>query len=194
MIGNATRDSLSTPSKITFEMKSYHSESQFALSAGISGRYMGFEASATGDLSKNASETTVTAHFYQQMYTVTVAPPSTPAGWFNSDFTQERLDEQIALGRIGPDNLPVYISQVVYGRMMMFSFTSTASETDIRATLNAAYNGIGGGGSAKPLNPAKIDPAGIQDRHYLYWRRCRRDDSNDKVPGTGQITSQIALR
>ncbi len=148
MVGNATQEGLATPSKITFEMKSYHSESQFALSAGISGRYMGFEASATGDLSKNASETTITAHFYQQMYTVTVAPPSTPGGWFNSDFTQERLDEQIALGRIGPDNLPVYISQVVYGRMMMFSFTSTANETDIRATLNAAYNGIGGGGSA----------------------------------------------
>ena len=30
----------------------------------------------------------------------------------------------------------------------MFSFTSTASETEIRATLNVAYNGIGGGGAA----------------------------------------------
>ena len=73
MVGNATQEGLATPSKITFEMESYHSESQFALSAGISGRYMGFEASASGDFSKNASETTITAHFYQQMFTVTVA-------------------------------------------------------------------------------------------------------------------------
>ncbi|MEO0472258.1 MAG: FG-GAP-like repeat-containing protein, partial [Bacteroidota bacterium] len=38
---------------------------------------------------------------------------------------------------------PVYVSNVVYGRMMMFSLTSTASESDIRAMLNVAYNGLG---------------------------------------------------
>jgi hypothetical protein len=77
------------------------------------------------------------------MYDVVVAPPQTPSSFFSSDFTPAKLQEQRQLNRIGPDNIPVYISNIVYGRMMMFSFTSTASEQEIRATITAAYNGIG---------------------------------------------------
>ena len=143
MVGNATQSGLSTPSTITFEMSEYHSESQFALQAGISGRYLNFEGSASGSVEKNASKTTVTAQFYQKMFEVVVAPPQTPDGFFNEDFTESKLQQQIDLGRIGPDNLPVYVSNVVYGRMMMVSMTSTASASDIRATLQAAYDGIG---------------------------------------------------
>ena len=148
MIGNATASGLSTPSTITFSMSEYHSESQFALEAGISGRYLGFEASATGSVENNASKTTITAQFYQRMFDVVVAPPQTPDAFFNTDFTADKLQQQVNLGRIGPDNLPVYVSNVVYGRMMMISMTSTASASDIRSTMQAAYNGIGGGGAA----------------------------------------------
>ncbi len=144
MIGNATAQGLSTPSTITFKMESFYSEQEYALSVGLSGRYLGFSASATGDFSRNASETTITAHFYQKMFEVVVAPPQTPGAFFSEAFTEEKLQEQVNLGRIGADNIPVYVSNVVYGRMMMFSFTSSASETDIRATLSAAYNSIGG--------------------------------------------------
>ena len=147
MIGGATASGLSTPSTITFEQSVYHSEKQFALEAGISGRYLGFEASAQGSVDKDASKTTITAQFYQKMFDVVVAPPQTPDAFFNDDFTSDKLQAQVDLGRIGPDNLPVYISNVVYGRMMMFSMTSTASEEDIRATMRAAYESIGGGGA-----------------------------------------------
>jgi hypothetical protein len=44
MIGKATMDKLKIPSTITFEMNAYHSEEEFALSAGISGKYLGFKA------------------------------------------------------------------------------------------------------------------------------------------------------
>ena len=143
MIGNATASGLSTPSTISFEMNEYYSEKQFALEAGISGNYLNFEGSATGSVETNASKTTITAQFYQKMYEVVVAPPQTPDGFFNEDFSAEVLQRQVDLGRIGPDNLPVYVSNVVYGRMMMFSLTSTASASDIRATMQAAYDGIG---------------------------------------------------
>lgn len=147
MIGGATASGLSTPSTITFEQSVYHSEQQFALEAGLSGRYLGFEASAQGSVEKDASKTTLTAQFYQKMFEVVVAPPQTPDAFFNEDFTAEKMQAQVDLGRIGPDNLPVYVSNIVYGRMMMFSMTSTASEEDIRATVRAAYESIGGGGS-----------------------------------------------
>lgn len=70
MIGNAVLDNLDTPTTSTFEMESYHSERSFALSASLSGRYLGFEGSASGSTERKLAETTVTAHFYQKMYTV----------------------------------------------------------------------------------------------------------------------------
>jgi hypothetical protein len=149
MIGNATAAGLATPSTITFEQRVFHSEKEWALSGRVSGNYMGFSASATGDASRSAGETTVTAHFYQRMYEVVVAPPQTPSSFFSSDFTPAKLQEQQQLNRIGPDNIPVYLSNIVYGRMMMFSFTSTASEEEIRGTISVAYNGIGGSAAAE---------------------------------------------
>ncbi len=144
MVGSATLNNLATPSSISFKMESYHNEKQMALGMKLSGKYLGFSGSASGNFDQNKSETTVTVQFYQKMYEVVVAPPQTPADFFSEDFTPEKLQQQVSLGRMGPDNLPVYVSNVVYGRMMMFSLTSTASETEIRAMLNLAYNGIGG--------------------------------------------------
>jgi hypothetical protein len=168
MVGAATASGLSTPSTISFEQTVFHSEEQFALSIGMSGSYMGFSSSASGSFSRNASETTVTAQFLQKMYEVVVAPPQTPGAFFASDLTDAVLQAQVRLGRLGPDNVPVYVSNVVYGRMMAFSFTSSASETDIRATLSAAYNGIGSSASLnlstkqrKVLEEAKIRVASL---------------------------------
>jgi hypothetical protein len=144
MVGNATADNLSTPSTISFSMETYHSERQMALSMGLSGRYLGFSGSASGSLARNQSETTVTVQFFQKMFEVLVEPPQSPAAFFSDEFTSEVLQEQVDLGRMGPNNLPVYVSNVVYGRMMMFSLTSTASETEIRTMMNAAYSNLAG--------------------------------------------------
>lgn len=148
MIGNATASGLATPSSINFKMETYYNEKQSALQMGISGNYLGFEASASGSIDQQRSETTVTAQFYQKMYEVVVEAPQSPGDFFSEDFTEDRLQQQVNQGRIGPDNLPVYVSNIVYGRMMMFSITSTASESDIRATMQAGYNGIGGSAEA----------------------------------------------
>ncbi len=145
MRGNATAEDLITPSTIVFRQTVSHSERQLAASMDVSGHYLGFSAAASADFERNASETTISAHFYEQMFTVVVAPPQTPGAFFSEAFTQEKLQQQQSLGNIGPDNLPVYLSEVVYGRMMIFSITSTATEQEIRATLQAAYNGIGAG-------------------------------------------------
>ena len=140
---------LIAPSTVSFEEQTYDSESQFALSLGISGRYLNFEASASGSFEEAKSRNTVTAQFMQKMFEVVVAPPATPGALFTEEFTPEKYDEQVRLGRIGDDNLPVYVSNVVYGRMMTFSLTSTASETEIRATLSAAYDALVGGVEAE---------------------------------------------
>lgn len=134
---------MATPSSIQFTMHDYTSDKSFALKAGMSGKYMGFSASASGSVDTQANERTVMVYFVEKMFEVVVEPPSTPLAFFSAGFTQDKLDEQIAMGRIGPNNLPVYVSNVVYGRMMAFTFTSTASSSEIKAALNAAYKGMG---------------------------------------------------
>lgn len=135
-----------TPSDISFQFKTYHSEAQMALQAGVSAKYLGFQANASGSFDQNLAETTVAVEFYHKMYTVDVSQPATPADFFTDELTPERLQEHVDRGRIGPNNLPVYVSSITYGRMMMFTLTSTASETEIQSALNAAYNkGFGGG-------------------------------------------------
>lgn len=140
MIGAATESDLETPSTSSFTMEAYHSEEQFALAMNMSGRYMGFSASASFNYDQSAEETTVVVHFAEKMFEVVVAPPQTPGAFFSDAFTQAKLDQQVSLGRVGPDNLPIYVSNVVYGRMFTFAMTSTKSEQEIRAALQAAYS------------------------------------------------------
>ena len=149
-------------SNIFYTKETTHSLTQAALSMGLSANYMGATIKAT--LSSNISEETrtVTAYFVQRMFTVSMVLPQTPEEVFSDDFTEVRLQEQISHGRLGPDNLPVYISSVAYGRILIFSFTSTASLLDINATLEAMYNSGEFGGSLSAhlqqvLNEAQIE-------------------------------------
>lgn len=148
MVGNATTAQLTVPSSIQFTMRDYSSDKAFALQAGVSGKYMGFSGSASGSVQTAANERTVMVHFTEKMYEVVVEPPQTPDGFFSDAFTAAKLDEQVSMGRIGPGNLPVYVSNIVYGRMMAFTFTSTASSSDVKAALSAAYKGWGANISA----------------------------------------------
>lgn len=141
IVGSASAQALVAPSSIQFTMRDYSSDESFALHTGLSGRYLGFSASASASVSTSANERTVMVYFLEKMYEVVVEPPQTAGEFFSDEFTQDKLDQQIALGRLGPSNLPVYVSNIVYGRMMAFTFTSTASSTDVQAALNAAYKG-----------------------------------------------------
>ena len=146
LIGSASTDDLETASDIVFKMRTYHSEESTGLSLDASGRYLGFSAAAGYDSDIAESETTVTAEFYEKMFTVIVEPPSTPAGFFSDDFTGNLIGTKYA-GQISGENPPLYISEVVYGRSLMYSMTSTASESEIRATLNATFKSISGSAS-----------------------------------------------
>jgi hypothetical protein len=136
-----------TDSSINFHERQTHSVEQAALNFGFSARYLSSSIKGSLQAERNASETTITASFVQEMFTASMVSPQTPGGFFSDAFDQADLQAQIDLGRIGPDNLPVYVSGVTYGRVLHFSFTSSATEEEIRATLNATYEAATSGGS-----------------------------------------------
>ena len=139
-------------SSILFDKKTSHSLQQTALALGLSANYMA--ASVKTNLSwEHTKETqTVSAYFIQKMFTVSMGLPQRPGDLFSDAFTQELLDEQVDRGRIGPDNLPVFISNIVYGRMMTLTMTSTYDATKMSAALEASYAAIEGSMSAEHKN------------------------------------------
>jgi len=149
-------------SNIFYTKEETHSMNQAALAMGLSAAYMGASIKASLSTDMSDETRTVTAYFVQRMFNVSMVLPQTPGEVFSDDFTADLLEQQIDRGRIGPDNLPVYISSIAYGRILMFSFTSTASTFDINATLEAMYNSGEFGGTLdahlqQVLSQAKIE-------------------------------------
>jgi hypothetical protein len=142
MIGSASENNVSTPSTISFTMRTFDSEQEFALAVGMSAKYLGFKGSASSSVNRSSAERTVAVVLEQKMFEVVIEPPESPEAFFSADLTPEVLQRQVDLGRISRDNPPVYVSNIVYGKIMMFTLTSSASETDIKAALNASYRGL----------------------------------------------------
>lgn len=131
-------------SVISFQKETSYSVDQLAISLGLSAKFMVGEARTKLGLVNYREKSTVSAYFYQRMFTVNMGIPQRPGDVFSDDFTQELLDEQISLGRIGPDNLPVYVSSIDYGRMMLFTMTSTYEADSMGFALDARWKNING--------------------------------------------------
>ncbi len=147
LIDQAEQSGHQAGSAIFYEKTTAHTLAQAALKLGLSAKYMGFSAHAQLDQNRTITENTIAAFFKQRMFTVSVVQPQTPDGFFSEDLTPELLQEQVAMGRLGPDSPPVYVSQVVYGRLLMLTMTSTSSRDSMQRALDVSYQAATGGGS-----------------------------------------------
>ena len=129
----------------SFESVESHSSNQVALELGLSARYLGHRLDAELDYSKNVNESTYTAYFIQRLYTIAVDAPQTPSDFFAAAVTPDEL----AAAGIGPDTPPLYVGSVSYGRILMYSITSTDSAEQIAGAIEYSYNGLAGGVSAE---------------------------------------------
>ena len=144
-------------SSIFFDQKETHSVRQSALDLGFSARYMGATVSGQLEYDQSVEEHTLTAYFIQKMFTTSVVLPQQPGDFFSSDFTQVELEAQEKLGRIGDDNLPTFISNVVWGRLMMLTMTSTYSVDRMRQALSASYESVGGNGGSGSVDNEDLE-------------------------------------
>ncbi|MEX2466231.1 MAG: hypothetical protein WD995_04940 [Gemmatimonadota bacterium] len=95
---------------------------------GISARYLGTTVTSKLSYEESREERTPTAYFVQRMFTSSMVLPQTPAEVFSEEFTEERLEEQVQLGRI-----------------LIVTMTSTHSVEEMQAALNASNDAIGSG-------------------------------------------------
>lgn len=129
----------------SFESVESHSSSQVALELGLSARYLRHRLDAELDYSRAANQSTYTAYFIQRLYTIAVDAPQTPSDFFADDVTAAEL----AAAGIGPDTPPLYVGSVSYGRILMYSITSSDSAEQIAGAMEYSYNGLAGGVSAE---------------------------------------------
>lgn len=165
--------------------QSYSSE-QAALNLGFSFKYMGSSGQAALEFDTSEETNTVTAYFKQIMFEAYIVRPQTPAEFFSADFTEERLEEQKAQGNIGPDNLPVYVARIQYGRILMYSMTATCSAETLKMAAKYGYEGWGADVSAEMraevqdvLNTAEIKVAAVggnEDNVKSMLRSCSLAD------------------
>lgn len=127
---------------VIFTKTATHSSEQFALHLGLSAKYLKSWMKASLDMSRELTENTVTVYFKEVAFTANLEQPETPGGFFSNELTEALLQRQIDLGRLDRgDNLPIYVSSVTYGRVFMFSVTSTESVSEIIAAIEGVYDG-----------------------------------------------------
>jgi hypothetical protein len=152
-------------SDIFFLEQVTHSLEQASLDLGLSVRYLGTNVTSELSFDRTLEQNTLTAYFVQQMFTTSVVLPQTPGSFFSEEFTEDLLREQVDRSRIGPDNLPTFISSIVWGRMLMLTMTSTHSVEEMRAALTASRASIGSGSidgtSLTVLNESEIRVATV---------------------------------
>lgn len=147
LLNGALVDNAPSAQSVFFRQEEAYSFSQAALSLGFSARYLGAKAKGGLSYETNSEQNTVAANATIRTFTITVDPPPTPSAFFDG-LSAEELQAQVELGRLSEDNQPVYVASVTYGQIMMFSATSSAAMSELKAALSASFNAVVGGGSA----------------------------------------------
>ncbi len=135
------------PAQISFQATSVYSFDQAMMDAGISVSYSAVFAS--GSVGSSISQSTTTQRrvamvkLFQPMYTISFADDelAEPASFFSEDVTDADFERQRQLGTMGPNNQPCYVQSVTYGRMLVYTASSSEAESasELQAALQASY-------------------------------------------------------
>ena len=148
---------------VAYSKKEVQSMEQLSVSLNVDLEYdgpftdVGFSAAFANQDSQRKH--TVVAMLQQDMYTISFAHDQfmRHADFFTSEFTSADLEALQQGGSLGPDNLPVFVSTVTYGRTIVFTATSNAVESasQIEQALKVSYDSsIGGSGSVSEMAKA----------------------------------------
>lgn len=128
------------PVAASYLSKEIYSVEQLLLDFNLSAKYITQSAKASLQLDSKIETKTFSYYLLQNMFTVSVPSPRKPSMYFNN-ISMEDIDDQKAIGRIAQDNPPLYVESVTYGRILLFTLTSTSSQTEINAALEYANKG-----------------------------------------------------
>jgi thiol-activated cytolysin len=127
-----------TPANIYSEIEEVHSESQLNIALGIQASWALGVASlkSSFDFANTSVRSRYVVRYTQGYYTVDLDAPQSPSSLLGDSVT---LDDVRA--KMDEEHPPAYVSSVTYGRMVVFTFESAYSSTELGAALDFAYAG-----------------------------------------------------
>ncbi len=137
---------------ITFNSQTAYSFEQTALNLGVSLRYKKLLSEASLDASFSHTRTeqrhSISVQLVQPMFTIRMERDQLEdaADYFDASVTASQVDSLVDAGRLGPDNPPLVIDSVTYGRILMFTMTSSAvsDASELSAIIEGTHKGIDG--------------------------------------------------
>lgn len=154
----------STPGTIDYISEAANSFQQSMVSMGVTAGYSAPMAPALGgsasmSLTRSYRKQTIIVRLIQRLFTIEVADDlpalREPAGFFAPSVSLEDIMAEEQDGNIGPENLPMYVKSVTYGRIIIFTLTSTTatSASNLEAAVQASYDGLSGGRQRRQGQP-----------------------------------------
>ena len=153
---------------ISYNQTESYSQEQSTIKLGLDLKFLNLPVELGGSYGQKLTQHTVTAYFVEKAFTVGVdlQGKSGAAAFLNETFTGEDWKALEQGGKVSPDNLPVYVASITYGRVMTFSMTATATEMAITGAIKALQVGNADLGQRNLLANADLRVAtigGVED-------------------------------
>ncbi|MER7708634.1 thiol-activated cytolysin family protein [Kitasatospora sp. NPDC097605] len=132
-----------TSPDIRYQQTSAYSSEELCLELGLSAQYGGFSANVETKFSRKEEYNSIVYYLRERAFTAT-------AVWENANeliddsFTEDDLAELESDGSLGPDDPPVLVSSVSFGRVLMAFISSRVAETEINAAIDASHKAFAG--------------------------------------------------
>jgi thiol-activated cytolysin len=128
----------STPANIYSEIEEVHSEQQLNMALGVQASWgLGLASlKSSFHFANDQVRSRYVVRYTQAYYTVDLDAPQSPSALFGPEVTL--ADVQAKMDETHP---PAYVTSVTYGRMIVFTFESEYSSTELGAALDFAYSG-----------------------------------------------------
>ena len=131
----------------TLSVTENYSEQQTAIALGLNASYMGASVAASFSADRYNNNHSISASFIERAFTATAdfGGRTRRDAFFKDNFTIDDAKKLVSQGYISsPNNFPAYVKSITYGRVVIFTLTSTLSESEMKAAVSGAYNaGVG---------------------------------------------------
>jgi thiol-activated cytolysin len=136
LLGRAIQSGTTYAARAQFDKKQVYCESQLNLAVGADLKYGAGSLGTTFDWASTTRKNKIIAKYQQLYYTIDMDTPATPAAVFSSSNTLDGIRAAIPAG-----SCPVYVAGVTYGMMALTFVETDYSESELNASLDAAYSG-----------------------------------------------------
>jgi Thiol-activated cytolysin/PLAT/LH2 domain len=126
-----------TAAEASFSVQTVYSEEHLLFTLGLDARFTSTKLKTNLSFKEESKKNRVLMKFTQKYYDAIFETPETPVSVFQDGAAFADTGDQIS-----PDNPPLYVSKVSFGRMVFFLAESEYNAEQIEASLRASYSGV----------------------------------------------------